>query len=170
MITFKDFKNKRTELKQDRNQYRELIRSSINDFINFYITSLDLPGESFQTNDNQNHPYVYVTNDDGGWGQSFDNLNVDKIDGAKFDLYTVVDDEPPLPRPVVSRINVHTMDEKLVYVLLADRQDNNVSVSINGSEDLKKFCEIVKQSIISKIESEQLGKKTPQDDSVKLWD
>ena len=85
-------------------------------------------------------------------------------------MYTVVDDEPPLPRPVATRINVHMMDEKLVYVLLADRQDNNVSVSINGPEDLIKFSELVKQSIISKIESEQVGKKTPQDDSVKLWD
>ncbi|HEC5301845.1 hypothetical protein [Enterobacter asburiae] len=170
MITFKDFKNKRAELKKNRNQYRELIRTSVNDFISAYIRSLELPGETFQTNDNQNHPYVYVINDDGSWRQSFYNLNVDKVDGAKFDLYTVVDDEPPLPRPVVTRINVHIMDEKLVYVLLADRQDNNVSVSINGPEDLIKFSELVKQSIISKIESEPLGKKTPQDDSIKLWD
>lgn len=170
MITFKDFKNKRAELNKNRNQYRELIRSSVNDFISTYIRSLELPGETFQTNDNQNHPYVYVINDDGTWRQSFFNLDIDKVDGAKFDLYTVVDDEPPLPRPVATRINVHMMDEKLVYVLLADRQDNNVSVSINGPEDLIKFSELVKQSIISKIESEQLGKKTPQNDSVKLWD
>lgn len=170
MITFKDFKNKRAELKENREQYRELIRTSIKDFIGEYIRSLELPGETFQTNDNQNHPYVYVMNEDGTWSHSFYNLNVDKIDGARFDLYTVVDDEPPVPRPVVTRINVHMVDEKLVYVLLADKQNNNVSVSINGPEDLIKFSELVKQSIISKIESEPLGKKTSQDDSVNLWD
>lgn len=82
----------------------------------------------------------------------------------------MVDDEPPLPRPVATRINVHVMDGELVYVLLEDNQNNNVSVTIHSSDDLNAFSEIVKQSIILKIESEPLGKKTKVDESVKLWD
>lgn len=170
MITFKDLKNKRAELKVNRNQYKELILTSINNFIEIYINSLDLPAESFQTEGYTHHPYVYVINDNDRWGDSFDNLEIDKVNGATFELYTVVDDEPPLPRPVVTRINVHVMDGKLVYVLLADNQNNNVSVTIDSSDDLNAFSESVKRSIILKIESEPLGKKTKADESVKLWD
>ncbi|MBW4196366.1 hypothetical protein JW310_06885 [Enterobacter cloacae subsp. cloacae] len=170
MITFKDFKNKRAELKVNRNQYKELILTSINNFIEIYINSLDLPAESFQTEGYTHHPYVYVINENDRWGHSFDNLVIDKVNGATFELYTVVDDEPPLPRPVVTRINVHVMDGKLVYVLLADNQNNNVSVTIDSSDDLIAFSEMVKRSIILKIESEPLGKKTKVDESVKLWD
>lgn len=170
MITFKDFKNKRAELKDNRNQYKELILKSINDFIGVYINSLELPAESFQTERCTHHPYVYVINGNDRWGTSFDNLTIDKVDGATFELYTVIDDEPPLPRPVATRVNVHVMDDKLVYVLMADSQDNNVSVTIKSPDDLNAFSEMVKQSIISKIESEPLGKKTKVDESVKLWD
>jgi|AGFS01.1.fsa_nt_gi hypothetical protein len=170
MITFKDLKNKRAELKVNRNQYKELILTSINNFIEIYINSLDLPAESFQTEGYTHHPYVYVINDNDRWGDSFDNLEIDKVNGATFELYTVVDDEPPLPRPVVTRINVHVMDGKLVYVLLADNQNNNVSVTIDSSDDLNAFSESVKRSIILKIESEPLGKKKKADESVKLWD
>lgn len=169
MITFKDFKSKRAKIKENRDQYRELIRSSINNFIKIYIDSLELPREFFQTNHNQNHHYVFVIGNDGNWNQSFDSLNVDKVDGATFDLHTVVDDEPPIPSPVTTRINVHVIEDNLVYVLLADRQDKNVSVYIKSPEDLEGFCELVKQSIILKIESEQIGKKK-EDDSVNLWD
>ncbi|WES67207.1 hypothetical protein [Superficieibacter sp. HKU1] len=164
MITFKDFKNKRAELKGNRHQYKELILTSINNFIVIYINSLELPAESFQTESHTHHPYVYVINKNGSWGHSFDSLTIDKVDGATFELYTVIDDEPPLPRPVVTRINVHVMDGKLVYVLLADNQNNNVSVTIHNSDDLKAFSEMVKQSIILKIESEPLGKKTKADE------
>lgn len=170
MITFKDFKSKRAELKDNRRQYKELILASINEFIGVYINSLDLPADSFQTENKTHHPYVYVINENDRWGQSFDSLAIEKVDGATFELYTVVDDEPPLPRPVATRINVHVMDGKIVYVLLADNQNNNISVTIHSSDDLKAFSEIVKQSIISNIESEPLGKKTKADESVKLWD
>lgn len=170
MITFKDFKNKRAALKENRNQYKELIRTSINNFLKIYIDSLELPGETFKTNDNQTHPYVYVMDDEGKWSHSFDNLPVDKIDGSTFLLYTMVDDEPPVPRPIVTSINVHIMDGNLVYVIVADRQQDNVSVSVKSDDDLNSFSELVKKTIISTIESEQLGKKKKEDDSVKLWD
>lgn len=170
MITFKDFKNKRAELKGNRQQYKELILTSINNFIGDYIDSLELPAKSFQTERHTHHPYVYVINENDRWCHSLDSLTIDKVDGATFELYTVIDDEPPLPRPVVTRINVHVMDGKLVYVLLADNQNKNVSVTIHGSDDLNNFIEIVKQSIILKIESEPLGKKTNADEIVKLWD
>lgn len=170
MITFRDFKNKRAELKDNRQQYKELIHASVNDFIGVYIKSLELPAESFQTEGYTHHPYVYILDGNGRWGNSFDNLPIDKVDGATFELYTVVDDEPPLPRPVATRINVHVMDGNLVYVLLADRQDNNVSVTIKSPDDMSAFSEVVKQSIILKIENEPLGKKTKKDESVKLWD
>ncbi|EFD8904355.1 hypothetical protein CN656_002937 [Escherichia coli] len=170
MITFKDFKNKRAELKGNRHQYKELILTSINNFIENYIDSLELPAKSFQTESHTHHPYVYVINENDRWGHSFDSLTIDKVDGATFVLYTVVDDEPPLPRPVATRINVHVMDGELVYVLLEDNQNNNVSVTIHSSDDLNAFSEIVKQSIILKIESEPLGKKTNADETVKLWD
>lgn len=170
MITFSDFKNKRAELKENRNQYKESIRSSINDFIGIYINSLALPAETFRTEDSGEHPYVYVLNENGGWSYSFTNLKVDKINGATFELFTVVDDEPPLPRPVGTRINVHYLDDQLVYVLVADRQDKNISVSIKTTQSLSDFSEIVKSSIISKIESEPFGKKSSDDGSVKLWE
>lgn len=170
MITFKDFKNKRAELKDNRHQYNELIRTSINNFIEVYINSLELPAESFQTEGYTHHPYVYVLDGNGHWANSFDELTIDKVNGATFELYTVIDDEPPIPRPMATRINVHVMDGKLVYVLLADNQNNNVSVTIDSSDDLNAFSEMVKQSIVLKIENEPLGKKTKADESVKLWD
>lgn len=71
---------------------------------------------------------------------------------------------------MATRINVHVMDGKLVYVLLEDNQNNNVSVTIDSSDDLNAFSEFVKQSIVLKIENEPLGKKTKADESVKLWD
>lgn len=168
MITFQDFKNKRAELKNNRHHYKELILTSINNFIEIYINSLELPAQSFQTESHTHYPYVYVINRNDRWSHSFDSLTIDKVDGATFELYTVVDDEPPLPRPVVTRINVHVMDGKLVYVLLTDNQNNNVSVTIHSSDDLNAFSEMVKRSIILKIDSEPLGKKTKADESVKL--
>ncbi|EKM5944711.1 hypothetical protein PU166_001171 [Klebsiella pneumoniae] len=168
MITFKDIKNKKSQIKDEKVKYREAIKESINEFLKIYVDSLQLPAETFKFKDGRNHPYVFVVNKDGlpTTSLTLDDLQVDKIHGASFVLNTVVDDEAPFPSPVQTSISVYFIDGNLEYLM----QTNNVCFPVKNESDIRLFCEIVKENIIERIESEQIGKKSVKDESVKLWD
>lgn len=171
MITFKDIKNKKTQIKEEKAKYKELIKNSINEFIKIYISSLQLPAETFTFKDGRQHPYVFILNKDlmPTTSLSLDDLHIDKVNGASFILHTAVDDEAPFPSPVQISISVYFIDGKLEYLLQTGHVNNDVSLLVNNESDLRTFCEIVKESIIARIESEQIGKKTLKDDSVNIW-
>ncbi|ECQ3321731.1 hypothetical protein JOU91_003618 [Salmonella enterica] len=172
MITFNDLKNKKGQKKESKYKYRETIKNSINEFLKIYFESLELPAETFKFMDGQEHPYVFVVNRNGlaSLDLTLDDLDIDKVNGASIVLHTVVDDEPPIPSPVPVRINVYFIDGHLEYSILEDNVNDNVTLPIRDESDIRKFCELVKESIIEKIDDEQIGKKSVKDDSVKLWD
>lgn len=171
MITFKDIKNKKGQIKEEKAKYREKIKDSINQFLQMYVESLQLPAETFKFKDGHDHPYVFVVNKVGfpTISLTLDDLQVDKINGASFVLNTVVDDEAPFPSPIQTSISVYFIDGNLEYSMKTD-SINNESLIIKDKFDIVNFCEIVKRSIIERIENEQIGKKSIKDESVKLWD
>ncbi|MGR7527396.1 hypothetical protein [Klebsiella aerogenes] len=172
MITFKDIKNKKSQIKDEKAKSREAIKESINEFLKIYVDSLQLPAETFKFKDGRDHPYVFVVNKVGFQtiNLTLDDLEVDTINGASFVLNTVVDDEPPFPRPVQTYISAYFVDGNLEYSMKTDNINNTVFFPVKNESDLRTFCELVKKSIIEKIESEQIGKKSAKDESINLWD
>ncbi|MFS6935309.1 hypothetical protein [Klebsiella oxytoca] len=172
MITFKDIKYKKSQINEEKNKYREVIKDSINEFLKIYVESLQLPAETFKFKDGRDHPYVFVVNKAGQptLSLTLDELQVDKINGASFVLNTVVDDEPPFPSPVQTSIQVYFIDGHLEYLIRSDNINDSVYFPVNNENDISILCEVVKESIINKIESEQIGKKSAKDESVTLWD
>ena len=155
VVTYADIRAKQAEILKAEQEYIQRLRDTAKRLVNAYEASLALPELQWRDIDGELHPYVYIRLND--FGVRPEDLQADLQDGAAFDLYTVVDDNPRRSASVKVAVKIALLDGDNLTVSVDGYQARTFS-HVDTDAKINEICEFIKDSILMSMNDVTFGK------------